>query len=138
MRNRFATNGTNFMSTFGLWTFFCLFVSLGTCISARGETLDDFKKATDSKGTDSIPFERLRQEADIAVDKLPKAVTEAVMKAHPTCKITEAANATAGDKKFLALDIKVGEEMRGINIKEDGTIIADEVVKSLPTDGEKK
>lgn len=75
--------------------------------------------------------EVLQEEADVEVAKLPAAVTEAVKKAEPGGKIDEAATATAGKKHFYEIDVKVGKETHAIKVKADGTIIADEIEKSL-------
>ena len=84
--------------------------------------------------------ELLQEEADVDVAKLPAAVVATVKKAQPDCKIDEAALATAGDKKFYEIDVKVGKEIHAIKVELDGKLIADEIEKALTDDekGDKK
>jgi hypothetical protein len=82
--------------------------------------------------------ELIQEEADVDVAKLPAAVTAAVKKAQPEGKIDEAATATAGDKHFYEIDVKVGKETHAIKVSEDGKVLADDVVKSLPVDEKAK
>jgi len=80
--------------------------------------------------------ELLQEEADVAVEKLPAAVAATVKNAHPDGKIDEAAIATAGDKRFYVVDIKVGKDIHALDISLDGKLISDEIEKAL-TDEEK-
>jgi hypothetical protein len=82
--------------------------------------------------------ELIQEEADVDVAKLPAAVTAAVKKAQPEGKIDEAATATAGDKHFYEIDVKVGKETHAIKVSEDGKVLADDVVKNLPADEKAK
>ena len=75
--------------------------------------------------------EMVQEEADVEVAKLPAAVLETVKKAQPEAKIDEAAIATAGDKKFYEIDVKVGKEIHAIKVSLEGKLIADEIEKSL-------
>ena len=74
--------------------------------------------------------EVIQEEADVEVSKLPEAVTAAVKKAEPEGKIDEAAEATAGEKKFYVVDVKVGKVTHAIQVKADGTVIADDIEKA--------
>jgi streptogramin lyase len=82
--------------------------------------------------------ELIQEEADVEVSKLPSAVLEAVKKAEPTGKIDEAATATAGDKKFYEVDVKVGKETHAIQVSADGTVLANEIEKTLGNEGDSK
>ncbi|MDB5174491.1 MAG: hypothetical protein JWO87_3424 [Phycisphaerales bacterium] len=80
--------------------------------------------------------ELVQEEADVDVAKLPAAVLATVKKAQPHGKIDEAAMATAGDKHFYEVDVKVGKEIHAIKVALDGKLIADEIEKPLK-DGDK-
>jgi hypothetical protein len=82
--------------------------------------------------------EVLQEEADVEVSKLPAAVTAAVKKAQPECKIDEAAEATAGEHKFYVVDVKVGKDTHALKIKADGTLIADDVEKPVSDEKDEK
>jgi uncharacterized membrane protein YkoI len=75
--------------------------------------------------------ELVQEEADLEVAKLPDAVAAAVKKAHPDGTVTEAATATAGDKHFYEVDLKVGDVTRAMKVNADGSVIADDVTKEL-------
>jgi hypothetical protein len=74
--------------------------------------------------------EVIQTEVDVEQDKLPAAVTDAVKKAHADGKIGEAALATAKDKQFYSIDVKVGEETHVMDVAADGKVISDEVEKA--------
>ena len=80
--------------------------------------------------------EMIQEEADVDVAKLPATVAATVKRAQPEGKIAEAATATAGDRHFYEIDVKVGKEIHAIKVQEDGTLIADEIEKAL-TDEDK-
>lgn len=82
--------------------------------------------------------ELMFEEADVEVAKLPAAVTESVKKAQPKGKIVEAAMATAGEKKFYLVDVKVEGESRAIQVSLEGKVLADDVVVKLPAEEEGK
>ncbi len=82
----------------------------------------------------SVAGELIQEEADVAIDKLPAAVAAAVKKAQPEGKIAEAATATAGDKHFYEIDVKVGDETHAIKVSPEGKVLADDIVKNLPID----
>ena len=73
--------------------------------------------------------ELIQEEADVEVSSLPAAVVATVKKAQPEGKIDEAALATAGEKKFYEVDVKVGKVTHAIKVQLDGTLIADEIEK---------
>ena len=75
--------------------------------------------------------ELLQEEADVEVSSLPEAVVATVKKAQPDGKIDEAALATAGDKKFYEVEVKVGKVTHAIKVSLEGKQMADEIVKSL-------
>jgi alpha-tubulin suppressor-like RCC1 family protein len=71
----------------------------------------------------------IQREADIEIDKLPPAVAEAIKKAHPDGKVTEAATASSAQvKEFYDVDVKVGTNTHSMDVKADGTLFSDEVV----------
>jgi len=78
--------------------------------------------------------ELVQEEADVDAAKLPAPVAATVKKAHPDGKIDEAAIATAGDKKFYAVDVKVGKDIHAMDISMDGKLIADEIEIALNDD----
>jgi len=67
------------------------------------------------------PAEAQKGEA-VAVDKLPKAVTDAVKKAHPGAKITKAFKQSDGN--YLLDDVKVGKKEYDITVSPEGKIIS--------------
>ncbi len=75
--------------------------------------------------------EVVQEEADVDVAKLPAEVTAAVKKAEPEGKIDEAAIATAGEKKFYEVDVKVGKVIHAIKVSMDGKLMADDIEKPL-------
>lgn len=73
----------------------------------------------------------IQREADVEIEKLPKPVTDAVKKAQPDGKITEAAYATTPDgKAYFEIDVKVGDDMHAIDINGNGTLLSDEIARS--------
>ena len=76
----------------------------------------------------------LQTEADVELDKVPAAVTQAAKKAHPEGKIKEAALATADGKEFYSLDVEVGKEKHVMSVSADGKVLADAVEKEIEDD----
>jgi hypothetical protein len=79
--------------------------------------------------------ELLFEEADVEVAKVPAAVTDAVKATQPKGKIVEAAMATAGEKRFYLIDVKVDGATHAVQVSLEGKVIADEVVTKLPAEG---
>lgn len=74
-------------------------------------------------------------EESIALDKLPKAVLEAVKKRFPKAEIVEAAKETEGDKVEFEVSIKDGETKIDVMLTPEGKITLIEKViaaKDLP------
>ena len=74
-------------------------------------------------------------EESIALDKLPKAVLEAVKKRFPKAEIVEAAKETEGDKVEFEVSIKDGEAKIDVTLTPEGkiTLIEKEIAaKDLP------
>jgi hypothetical protein len=61
-------------------------------------------------------------------------VAATVKKAHPDGKIDECAIATAGDKRFYVVDVKVGKDIHALDIALDGKLMADEIEMALKDD----
>ena len=71
----------------------------------------------------------IEEETDVALDALPKAVTEAVMKAEPSGKMKEAAKVTADGKSCFEVDLMVGEVKHEIKVDEAGKVMSNKVEK---------
>jgi Putative beta-lactamase-inhibitor-like, PepSY-like len=72
---------------------------------------------------------------EVALDKLPKAITEALKAKFPKAEVKEAEKATEGKKTTYEVRLKEGELTIDVNLKEDGTIKDYEkqlAVKDLP------
>lgn len=82
--------------------------------------------------------ELIQEEADVEIAKLPAPVAAAVKKAQPKGTISEAATATAGSKHFYEIEVKVDKELHAIKVSENGKVLADDIVKSLPVEGAAK
>jgi uncharacterized membrane protein YkoI len=80
------------------------------CSSGRVQADDDHDKVEDAGKT----------EATIAVDQLPQAVVDTVMKECPGGKITEAEKETKGDKSVYEMDVKVGSDAYEVKTTLDG------------------
>ena len=74
-------------------------------------------------------------EEAIALDKLPKAVLEAVKKRFPKGELTEAAKETEGDKVSYEVTVKDGETKMDLTFSPDGKLLMIETIiaaKDLP------
>jgi len=74
-------------------------------------------------------------EEKIAIDKLPKAVAEAVKKRFPKGELTEAAKETEGDKVSYEVSVKDGDKTMDVTFAPDGKLLLIETVidvKELP------
>jgi hypothetical protein len=72
----------------------------------------------------------IQEEADIATDKLPAAVTDAIKKAQPKGEVSEAADATANGNHFFVVDVNVDKVHHVLSVKADGALIADQIEKA--------
>ena len=71
----------------------------------------------------------IEEEAEVALDALPKAVTEAIMKAEPNGKMKEAAKVTADGKSCFEVDLMVDAVKHEIKVDEAGKVMSNKVEK---------
>ena len=74
-------------------------------------------------------------EEKVALDKLPKAVSESIKKRFPKGEMSSAVKETVDKKTTFEISLKDGESKYDVNINEDGTITGFEkevAVKDMP------
>ena len=86
--------------------------------------------------TNTIRLE-VEKEVKIEIKDLPTAVTDAVKKAMPDGKITEAETEKKDGKTVYSLDVKVGEKEFDVVVSEDGKILKTEEDKDAAKEQKK-
>ena len=74
-------------------------------------------------------------EEGVPVNSLPKAVVDAVMKAHPGCEIDEAEKITRGETVEYEVVAEVGEKEFELLMSSDGTLLASEQIDEDEDEG---